>query len=488
MKITNILTLTLLFTFLFINCKRDEEFCLPDPLEQEVVLKSPSENSLIQNGEFIEFDWSFNRGELVGPIFYNLLITEHRKDGSSKKHVVKDIHKSEYTLHTSIFEQSSISFTWQVEMIRENSVSASLVSSAEWEFNLTNYVLPQQLTPSNGETEVFHYNTNFISWSLGSWTDSTSTSPLFYDFYFGLDSNPPLNHTVAGNHNNPYQVETEPNTTYYWKIVTRSSTATLGTSPIWSFTTTSHIAQNSDIETVLVKGKIFSMGCDANFCLDDSEPVHNVKLSDFYLSKFEITNAQFAQFLNKVGNQTYDENIKWYDLHADNSQIVYQSGKYKVLTGYENHPVANVSWYGAEVFALWVGGRLPTEAEWEYAAKGGLFSNHTDYSGSESLDQVGWHAGNSSNKHHPVGSKKPNELGLYDMSGNVQEWCSDWYQSNYYSISPFLNPTGPSSGAEKVVRGGDSRGDELTAKVHTRYKTDPTYPNMVTGFRVVIPQ
>ena len=123
-------------------------------------------------------------------------------------------------------------------------------------------------------------------------------------------------------------------------------------------------------------------------------------------------------------------------------------------------PVEYVSWYDCQEFIKKLNAltgqnfRLPTEAEWEYAARGGSKSQGYEYSGSNNLDDVAWYDSNSGDKTHDVATKKPNELGLFDMSGNVLEWCQDWYGRDYYSSSPSSNPTGPASGSYRVQRGG----------------------------------
>jgi formylglycine-generating enzyme len=127
---------------------------------------------------------------------------------------------------------------------------------------------------------------------------------------------------------------------------------------------------------------------------------------------------------------------------------------------------------------------LPTEAEWEFAARGGKYSKGFEYSGSNDINESGWFYANSANRTHGVGTKIPNELGIYDMSGNVWEWCSDWYDKNYYKIGKTINPTGPSSGEFKVLRGGSWR-LKNDCPISFRNWGNPLKKYDADGFRIV---
>ncbi|MCF8244561.1 MAG: SUMF1/EgtB/PvdO family nonheme iron enzyme [Saprospiraceae bacterium] len=234
-------------------------------------------------------------------------------------------------------------------------------------------------------------------------------------------------------------------------------------------------------EMVFVKGGTFQMGCDEKRdgeCAKDEKPVHDVTLSDFSIGKYEVTNEEYAVFLNEYGSTTGKEGqfkgqeligeYKWGIAFPtpDNSQKGISDitkTTYQAQKGYEKYPVVNVTWYGAVAYTEWLSQktgknfRLPTEAEWEYAARGGSQSKDTKYSGSNNLDEVAWYSENSGNRTHSVGQKRGNELGAFDMSGNVWEWCGDWYDENYYQNfvkGSTNNPKGPASGVRRVLRGG----------------------------------
>lgn len=259
-------------------------------------------------------------------------------------------------------------------------------------------------------------------------------------------------------------------------------------------------------ETVEVRGGTFSMGGTEGD--NDEKPVHQVSVSTFWMAKYETTNAQFCAFLNEKGNQT-EGGVEWIDLsgsYEDEKCRIYLSGQtYRVQSGYENHPVLYVSWYGARAYCDWLSRktgknyRLPTEAEWEYAAGGGS-TGRTKYAGTDSESALAQYANYCDSRCKeswadktqtdgytytaPVGSLKPNRLGLYDLSGNVWEWCSDWYGADYYSNSPGKDPKGPASGSYRVLRGGSWRTASRIARVAVRDRDSPDFRSNDIGFRV----
>lgn len=211
---------------------------------------------------------------------------------------------------------------------------------------------------------------------------------------------------------------------------------------------------------VLVKGGTFQMG-DANGGSDE-KPVHSVSLNNFYLGKTEVTQAQ------------------WQAVMGSNPSS---------FNNCDQCPVESVSWDDAQEFIKKLNAktgktyRLPTEAEWEYAARGGKSATYT-YAGSNTVDEVAWYSSNSGYKTHPVGEKKANELGLYDMSGNVWEWCQDWYADDYYAKSPSSNPPGPTTGSLRVIRGGSWNVNPAYLRVAFRGYGTPDRRDDGIGFRL----
>lgn len=247
--------------------------------------------------------------------------------------------------------------------------------------------------------------------------------------------------------------------------------------------------------TVVVRGGDFYMGNDGD--KHDDNPRVRVAVSSYRIGKYEVTNKEFLDFVKERGVKDYEN--EWIDVEGlrRNARIYEENGSWKIEKGYENHPVVGVSWYGATAYCEWLSAktgktyRLPTETEWEFAAKGGMTSRF-DYSGSDDLNTVAWNNNNAKGT-YPVGLKKSNSLGIYDMSGNAWEWCSDWYSIDYFQQfrnrkTIVRNPKGAKidKTRRKVVRGGSF--DEKAANCRVDYRayriTTLKFKDM--GFRVVM--
>lgn len=221
-------------------------------------------------------------------------------------------------------------------------------------------------------------------------------------------------------------------------------------------------------EMVFVEGGTFQMGATSeqwSEAYDNVKPVHSVTLSDFCIGKTEVTKALWKAVMSKNPSKIKED----------------------------NRPVIEVSWNDCQKFIEKLNAmtganfRLPTEAEWEYAARGGKETKGFKYSGSNDLSSVAWYMANSRYKSHPVATKQPNELGLYDMSGNVLEWCQDWYADDYYSNSPQVNPQGPDSGLERVMRGGSWANLSEGCLVFSRNYKYPYGRFNFIGLRLLLP-
>jgi len=244
-------------------------------------------------------------------------------------------------------------------------------------------------------------------------------------------------------------------------------------------------------EMVFVEGGQFYMGNDYSGALDE-KPEHKVVLNDFYISKYEVTFEMYDNFCRSTGFPEPDD------------------GGF----GRDNNPVINVSWEGAIKYCNWLstrfgydkvydlkidsggmviqnvnwtadGYRLPTEAEWEYVAKGGNSSQGFAYAGSNDPSEVAWYTVSSGNAPHDVGTKKPNELQVYDMLGNAWEWCWDYYNPSYYGNSSETDPQGPATGDHRVYRGGNFNSDIEFIRVTRRFALSPTLSSGLVGIRLV---
>lgn len=216
---------------------------------------------------------------------------------------------------------------------------------------------------------------------------------------------------------------------------------------------------------VFVEGGTFMMGAideQGSDVFDNEKPAHQVALDSYYIGKFPVTQRLWTAVMDS--NPSYFKG--------------------------DNLPVEQVSWDDVQDFLRNLNTitgksyRLPTEAEWEYAARGGRQSQGYKYAGSNDIDLVAWYDGNSGNKTHEVGTRFPNELGIYDMSGNVFEWCQDWYGS--YSSTSQRNPQGSTGGSCRVYRGGGWSGYAGYCRVSGRYYLTPGSGYDYLGFRLAL--
>lgn len=219
---------------------------------------------------------------------------------------------------------------------------------------------------------------------------------------------------------------------------------------------------------------------------DDETPLHSVYLDDYWIDRTEVTNAQYVQFLNALGGHTGacgGHDCAETQVEDKYSHILRQDGRYMVEPGFEDHPATQVSWYGAQAYCAWAGARLPTEAEWEKAARG--VDGRSYPWGDESPDCARAQYGDCGGMTVPVDSLSAGSspYGVLDMAGNVWEWVADWYDPAYYGSSPAENPPGPHSGIRKVFRGGSWGYPSAFLRTSDRARNRPTYAGFNVGFR-----
>jgi formylglycine-generating enzyme required for sulfatase activity len=256
------------------------------------------------------------------------------------------------------------------------------------------------------------------------------------------------------------------------------------------------MSNSGDIEMVWVEGGSYLMG--SNEGEEDEKPVHEVTIRGFYMGKYEVTRGQFRKFVEATTYQTEAEKDggawiysveekKW--VKKDGLNWKKDAKGNDCFKTKENHPVIFVSYNDAIAYINWLKStsnkkyRLPTEAEWEYAAKGGHKNSLYKYAGSDNIDEVAWY-GDANDETHTVGTKKANALGIFDMTGNVWEWFSDWYDKNYYQYSNKSNPEGGLTGDYRVLRGGSFISNSYDCRPAFRSFTRPVSRNDDIGFRL----
>ena len=265
-----------------------------------------------------------------------------------------------------------------------------------------------------------------------------------------------------------------------------------------SSTTTSITLQ--DVKLLFIRGGTFTMGSPASEPgRSDRETQHVVAVYDFYLSEKEITNEQYCRFLNEIGvrNNGYITipvygYVRLIEKSEWGVQYSYSSYKWIPAGDADNHPVRNVSWYGAMSYCAWAGGRLPTEAEWEYACRAGtttpfntgnnITTSQANYNGIPYNNNDA--RGTYLRRTQSVGSYVPNAWGLYDMQGNVSEWCSDWHGVFGPGDEGSIDPQGPSSGSYRVWRGGNWYFSAACSRSSYRNYFHPASCDNYIGFRI----
>ncbi len=245
-------------------------------------------------------------------------------------------------------------------------------------------------------------------------------------------------------------------------------------------TVSKQITLEEGIAMIFVQGGTFQMGSnDGN---SDEKAVHSVTVNDFYIGKYEVTQKEWKEIMGSNPSNWKSDNlpierVSWYDAVEFCNKKSDKEGLTRCYTGSGKKIKCNFSTKGY---------RLPTEAEWEYASKGESQSAKYKYSGSYNIKDIAWYKSNSGGKTHPVGTKQANELGIYDMSGNVWEWCNDWYDESYYSKSPSHNPKGCDSGSYRVLRGGGWYGSVSACHEYSRHRGAPSGSHSSLGFRLAI--
>ena len=238
-------------------------------------------------------------------------------------------------------------------------------------------------------------------------------------------------------------------------------------SEVYEFISFTDTSGGINLDMVAVKGGAFQMGSSNSD--EDERPIHRITVSDFYIGKFEVTQAQWQAIM---GNNLSCKN----------------------RGSCPDCPIECISWIDVQEYIIKLNKktgktyRLPTEAEWEYAAGGGNADRNkwAGFDNIESIDSFAWYYLNSNSTSHSIGQKQPNQLGLYDLSGNIYEWCSDWYSDSYYNNSPDTNPGGASFGSKRVIRGGSWGRSSSRCRVANRDFYSPANSYDLIGFRLAL--
>ncbi len=233
------------------------------------------------------------------------------------------------------------------------------------------------------------------------------------------------------------------------------------------------------INMVFVPAGRFIMGGDVYY---EEQPIHSVNLNAFWMDQTEVTNAAFANFLNETGNRL-EGGVTWLDAKDDSVRIHFRDNSWQADQGYENHPVVEVTWHGANAYCSWAGRRLPTEAEWEKAARGTTANIYPWGNNEPNADLLNFNKNVGDTTEVGSYPNGASPYGALDMAGNIWEWTADWYARTYYSSPPSINPQGPDSGIFRVLRGGAWSYRDTYARSMNRNAGAPYISHDFIGFR-----
>ncbi len=247
------------------------------------------------------------------------------------------------------------------------------------------------------------------------------------------------------------------------------------------------VSQIDSMTMVYVPAGEFLMGSTSEdpFADEDEKPQRRVYLDAFWIDQTEVTNSQYAAFLNERGNQ-YEGGDTWLDADDPAVRLKYLEGFWQPEDGYEDHPVIEVNWFGARAYCEWIGRRLPTEAEWEKAARGTDGRTYPWGEGKPGVVQLTCEQANFAGCEfdtRPVGENPAfaSPYGVLDMSGNIAEWVADWYDANYYETAVSRNPQGPNFGKYRVMRGGSWSRNFRMSRTASRDRSDPNFACFYSG-------
>ena len=324
-----------------------------------------------------------------------------------------------------------------------------------------------------------------LSWDC----DDADGDSVTYDVYFGTSSDLRVKESTGNSAKSINKSGLSYNTTYYWKVVAKDSKGATTEGPIWKFTT-SKVPEGM----VLVEKGSFIMGDSSGLGFDRERPAHEVIIDyEFVIGKYEITFDEYDVFCRDTDRESANDegwgrgrrpviNVTWYDAVAYCNWLSDLEGVPKAYD--ENGKLLDKNGRVTDDPSKVLGYRLPTEAEWEYAAKGGASISLHRYSGGDEVGKVAWYYSNSFGKTQEVGKKTCNELGLFDMSGNVWEWCSDSYHDDFYSRSSGNNPYNNDDSSFRVSRGGGFNDSANYLRVESRFYYNTLTAAKDLGFRI----